>query len=466
MLDIIFIIVLFFAERVNPTKVVMWAMVFLVFPVGGFVLYLLIGQTFYSRHTFKTKWINDQMLKEYYTKELAYTKDESIKDREYSDIGRTILSAGGTFFSEGNETVLYTEGEEMFSSLFYDIRKAEKYIHLEYYIIRNDDLGNRLMALLTEKVRSGVEVRLLTDDFGIGKGPKKAIWEFRKAGGEFSAFHRIITLLLSPKKNNRNHRKIACIDGKVAYCGGFNIGDEYLGKGRLGHWRDCAVRIQGPAIGGLELRFEMDWSYATHTQWTDFNTYYPEALLSHTGGECAAVVSGGPDTAEDNPVLMQYLEMIRRARRTVHIETPYLIPNDSLYHQLVLAADSGVEVEIIIPDKPDHLFTYWNNISNADRLMKKGIKVFMYHNGFVHAKTIVVDGDICSVGSANLDDRSMVLNFETNLLILSKKLGSELETAFAKDLACCTEYSHEEYLKTKSKSRLRIALSHLVSNLA
>lgn len=463
--DVVFVLVLFFAERVNPTKVVMWAMIFVVFPVGGFVLYLLIGQTFYSRHTFKTKWINDKELEEYTKGEIRFEKELSERNRAYAEIGRTAMAGGALFFTEGNETKLFTEGKDMFDSLFEDISKAERFVHLEYYIIRNDGLGNRFIDLLTEKVKQGVEVKLLTDDFGIGKGPKKNIVKYRMAGGEFASFHRIVTLLLSPKKNNRNHRKIACIDGKVGYCGGFNIGDEYLGMGNLGHWRDSAVRVVGPVIGGLELRFEMDWSYATHRQWKGIEKYLPAERPSEEG-KCASVVSGGPDVATDNPVLLQYLDMIRRARRTIRIETPYLIPNDSLYHQLVLAADSGVDVSIIIPDKPDHLFTYWNNISNADRLMEKGIKVYKYHNGFVHAKTFVIDGEICSVGSANLDDRSMVFNFETNMLVLSKELGAELDAAFENDLTYCTEYSREEYRKERSRGRLRIAFSHLVSNLA
>jgi cardiolipin synthase A/B len=163
---------------------------------------------------------------------------------------------------------------------------------------------------------------------------------------------------------------------------------------------------------------------------------------------------------------MQYLEMIEMAKKTVYIHTPYLIPNDSLIDSLRIAAASGVDVRIIIPDKPDHMFVYWNNISSANTLMESGVRVYMYNRGFVHSKTVVSDGQYCSVGSANFDDRSLVLNFETNMMIYSEEIGKQMVAAFEDDLKYCTEYSCEEYAKRTLMMKFRIGVSKLFRTVA
>ena len=222
--DILFLIVILMTEKKNPSKIVVWALVFLLLPFVGFILYIFIGQTVYSDRAFRLKSLNDEK-----TKELV-EYDRGTADREenpeYRQLAKTMQNFGSIGYTTNNTVTLYTLGEDKFRDLYADLRSAKKFIHLEYYIIRNDELGNELMQILTEKVKEGVEVKLLTDDFGWGKGPQKAIKAFQKAGGEFALFHKVITLMLSPKKNNRNHRKLAVIDGKVGYCGGFNNGDE------------------------------------------------------------------------------------------------------------------------------------------------------------------------------------------------------------------------------------------------
>ena len=276
-----------------------------------------------------------------------------------------------------------------------------------------------------------------------------------------------MVLAFSPKKNNRNHRKLAVIDGKIAYCGGFNIGDEYLGKGPLGYWRDSSVRFTGPGVFPLHLRFQMDWDYASDDPLGDYlQNLYNDVGFEKTGDVRLLTVSGGPDVAMNNPVRMEYHELINRSKKTLYMHTPYFIPHETLKDALSLAAARGVDVKVIIPDKPDHLFVYWNNISSAYDLMKNGVKVYMYNRGFVHSKTMVADGEYCSVGSANFDDRSLVLNFETNQLILSKEVGKQMDDAFLEDLKYCTEYTCEDYEKLSLISRIRIAISRLFSNLA
>ena len=465
--DVIFMLIIFFSEKNTPAKILLWAMIMIFIPIVGFVAYLFIGQTFYAENKFKRKGLRDEKIDDILSPYNGLVEEES--DQDYKRISKAILNTSGMGFSNNNDVRLYTLGEDKFRDLYDDLRNAKRYIHLEYYIIRNDELGNELMDILTQKVKEGVEVKLLTDDVGIGKGPKKAIQAFKRAGGEFSAFNMVIWLAFSPKKNNRNHRKIGVIDGKVAYCGGFNIGDEYLGKGPLGFWRDSAVRLSGDSVKAIQVRFQMDWEYATRRPLCPperLQDYYGNNGYDTTGDTRVLTVSGGPDVAIFNPVRMEYLELIRNAKKSVYLHSPYFIPDDSLQDALSVAAANGVDVKVIIPDKPDHPFVFWCNIYSAYAVMGNGVKVYMYNRGFVHSKTMVVDGEYCSVGSANFDDRSLVYNFETNAVILSKDIGKQMDEAFMEDLEYCTEYTKEDYENINGYQNLKVAFSRLFGGLS
>ena len=256
--DIIALLIMLFLERYDPRVFFTWLVVLILLPPVGFILYMYMGSTIYNRRRFMPKNITDQQLMTAAEYQGDLLESDLADDPDMTDVYRmakTLERAGAWSYSDDNKVVLYTEGKPKMDDMFDDIRRAEKSILIEYYIIRNDRRGNELMEILTQKVREGVEVRLLTDGFGIGKGPKEGIYRFRNAGGHYAMFHSSLNLMLSPKKNNRNHRKIAIIDGKVAYCGGFNIGDEYEGEGPLGHWRDASVRVEGLGILPMAVRF-------------------------------------------------------------------------------------------------------------------------------------------------------------------------------------------------------------------
>lgn len=463
------IVIMMYAERTNPEKIPLWTFAFIAFPLMGVFTYLAIGQTFYAEHTFRLKGLNDntisqaQKIDEY----LRECEEENL-DAEVTSVMRAISNIGGSIYSNNNCITLYTDGNDFFDRMFEDMENAESFIHLEYFILRDDDLGNRFMDLITKKAAEGVKVRLVIDYLGFQKELLEPIREFKDAGGEFTTFHRVPTLLFSPKKNNRNHRKLTIIDGHISYCGGYNIGDEYLGKGEVGNWRDSGVRIQGGGTIPINIRFLMDWNYANRKSNKPVamnENMVPLSAFEHYGDERMQLVSGGPDIAWKNPVRLQYMEMIKVAKNKVWIHTPYLIPNDSLMDALTLAAASGVDVKIIIPDHPDHPFVYWNNLFSANKLMEAGVRIFHYHKGFVHSKTIVVDDMFCSVGSANIDDRSLVHNFESNAMIYSERIAQELSDAFLEDLEHCTEYSCEEYSKRTNLMKLKISISKLFKSL-
>ena len=435
-IDALLVVLIVILEWHDPRKTLFWAAILLITPILGFVCYLILGQTFYSKHAFRLK---DQEEEAVRRKQKALSGDAVPIEDE--DVARA-LETMGSVLTHGNEVKLYTEGRAKFEDLKRDIESAEDFIHIEYYIIRSDDLGDEILGLLEKKAKEGVEVRLMADALGIKTG-RLAFNKLKNSGAKVTLFHSMATCLLSPKKNNRNHRKLAIIDGKVAYVGGFNIGNEYLGLGRMGYWRDSAVRIVGPAVSSVIYRFNLDWKYGFKENL--FDERY--GCRSEPSGNIAVqIANGGPDMHEDSEIGFEYLMMIEKADRTLYIHTPYFAPNETFSSALRAAAMRGVDVRIIIPDKPDHPFVYWANRKFADDVMKSGVKVYEYNRGFVHSKTVVVDGCLCSVGSANFDDRSMRLNFETNAVIYSEEIGKQMDDAFMEDLGYCTEYSHEKYM--------------------
>ena len=236
---------------------------------------------------------------------------------------------------------------------------------------------------------------------------------------------------------------------------------EYLGQGEFGHWRDSAVRIRGSAVNSLCVRFGLDWKYASKENILVDPKYYSDSTFD--GNVPVQIVSGGPDMETKNGIAFQYMQMINQARESILIHTPYFGPGDAFIMALRAAAMRGVDVRIIIPDVGDHPFVYWANRKYASMVMDDGIRVYEYHDGFVHSKTMVVDGHWCSVGSANFDDRSMRLNFEANAMIYSDKVGKEMVDAFEEDLGRCTEYTREMFSERTLLQKIRTNISWLVS---
>lgn len=463
--DAVLIIMMMFWERSDPRSVLVWAVVMLFLPLVGFVAYLVVGQTFYTKWSFKSKRVSDAHAVRALSRQLEAVRREMDADPRFCERLRfagTLTGSGAGAYSNRNRVTLFTDGREKFDSLFEDLRNAKEHINFEYYIIRNDELADELMDILSERAAAGVEVRLMVDAIG-SNSPKNRIREFKEAGGKYTLFHSTLTVLLSPRKNNRNHRKVAVIDGKVAYIGGFNVGTEYLGLGPLGYWRDSAVRIEGDCILHIQSKFLSDWRYATREDIVTEERFYRNIGPAPGGDDGVQMVSGGPDCADLNPIHIQYLNMITKAESTLYIHTPYLSLDPSLIDALRISAMSGTDVRIMIPGKPDHPFVFWNNRYNADLLMRCGVRVFQYRRGFVHSKTVVADGRYCSVGSANFDIRSMKLNFETNAMIYSERVGSMMKEAFETDLEDCVEYTREDYAGRTTVERFRTGVSRMFS---
>lgn len=444
-INVIFGIGIVFFERKTPETALAWLTLLVFIPILGFILYLAFGQNYYRTILFRMKEEDDRKLHELVTGQLAEVArlgKERGDEREnrFLRVIRMLLVSDNSLVSDNNTIEIYTNGPDKFRALFSAIEQAKEFVHVEYYIIKADGLGSELAALLTKKAREGVEVRVLFDGLPFSRVPSGFWKPFVDAGGKTAVFFPGVLRFINFRFNHRNHRKIVVIDGKTAFCGGFNVGDEYVGKRELGFWRDTHVRIEGDAALLLELRFLMDWNFASEDKVGLPDRYFPET--GGTGSAAVQIVSSGPDN-QYNQIKAAYLQLINTASESVYIQTPYFVPDMSMIDALRLAAQSGIDVRIMIPCKPDHLFVYSVNHAFIRDLLDAGVRAYTYDDGFIHAKTLVVDGLVASVGSANWDIRSFKLNFETNALIYNPGYAKRLKEIFEEDLEHSTEITLE-----------------------
>ncbi|MDR2649562.1 MAG: cardiolipin synthase [Clostridiales bacterium] len=472
-INIIFGIIVVFYERRNPVVTWAWLMVITLIPYIGFFIYLLIGLDSRKYRVFAAKAkkdenIYDEFLKADGNRFLQEQADVigrknilNIPGSEYlNDMIFLNFFSGSGAYTDNNNVKLFYDGVSKIDEMLKDFRQAKRFIHLEYYIVRNDETGKRLIAALAEKAAQGVDVRFLADGMGCMFTPHRLFKPLIKAGGRVSYF-------LPPhfvRINFRNHRKICVIDGAIGYIGGLNIGNEYLGLvKRFGYWRDTHLKLKGDSIKQLELRFLMDWNFCSPDYIKFSDGFFPK-VKSSSGGVGLQIVSSGPDTAQHN-ILNAYIKMISEANSTVYIQSPYFIPDSSIFDALRIAALSGIDVRIMIPSKPDHPFVYWASLSYLGELVELGAKCYRYEKGFVHSKIIMIDSLVSSVGTANMDIRSFKLNFECNAFIYDQAVTKRLEEQFIHDIADSARIEYEWYIKRGNITKIRESVSRLLSPL-
>jgi cardiolipin synthase len=465
-INILFALTVVFIERKNPANTWTWLMVLLFLPSIGFILYLFLGQNLKRKKIFSLKKEERENLTSIINKQKDFLDNEDLTKtnpflNKYSDMMKLNLCSDKAFYTNNNHVTIFTDGKSKFDKLKETLENAELYIHMEYYIFQNDNLGNLILEILCRKAKEGIEVKLLYDGMGCIKVHRSFFDCLTKAGGKVSCFFPPFLPYINLRLNFRNHRKICTVDGKYAFIGGFNIGDEYLGLSKkFGFWRDTHLFIQGDAIDALELHFLMDWRFAADEDSTFDNKYFPHR--SHLGKTGLQIVSSGPDSIFTS-IKNGYLKMISKAEKNIYIETPYFIPDDSILEALRIASLSGVDVRIIIPSKPDHPFVYWASTSYMGELLDCGVKCYTYTKGFLHSKFISIDGAISSVGTANLDIRSFTLNFEINAFIYDSKITSDLDDFFMDDLKSCDELTLDKYINRSFIVKFKESVSRLLS---
>ena len=463
-INILLAITIVFFERRDPKTIWTWLLVLYFIPVLGFLLYLLIGQDMRKSKMFKNKELED-VVQSAVLKQEQKVKNKRIFNDDgklfrYHDLVMYNLAAAKSVYTDDNDVEIYTDGKEYFAHLYEAVSTAKEFIHIQSYIIKNDELWQALEKLLYKKVKEGVQVRILYDSMGCRKMGKRDWERIQRKGIQVGEFFPAFFKRLHLRINYRNHRKIIVIDGTSAYVGGFNIGREYLGLDKkFGYWRDTHLRISGSAAVSLHVRFILDWNYATKQNLFE-NENLVHEFVPGQGKEGVQIISSGPDTQE---IRDNYQKLIGKARDHVYIQTPYLVPDEIIVNEIKMAAYSGIDVKIMIPCKPDHPLVYWATYSYVGELIDAGVKCYTYDNGFLHAKGVMSDGLVCSYGTANMDVRSFALNFEVNATIYSQKTTSKLEKIFEEDLEYCTEITPEVYAKRSLAIRIKEQFSRMFS---
>lgn len=471
-LNFIFAVFVVFFERRNPAVIWSWLMLLTILPGIGFIIYLAFGFEGRKHIRFMEKNDSDNLLKKQYLNKIAKITDEydeyykNMKtdlykgEPQYQDIFYLNQISEKSLLRDDNSVTIYNEGNSKFEAMLNDIKNAERFIHLEYYIVRSDNLGRHILNALAEKASEGVEVKLLYDGMGNifnSKGFNKPLIE---AGGDVGIF-------LSPysiRLNYRNHRKLCIIDGKIGYVGGLNIGDEYVSRvKRYGFWRDSHIRFVGSAVHDLEVRFISDWNFASKNTIELSERYFPKPDKISNGVNMH-ILSSGPDCIR-NSIQYGYFKMITEATKSVCLETPYFIPDDSILEALKTTALSGIDVKIIIPAHPDHPFVFAASISYISELLDAGVKCYKYEKGFIHSKFITIDDKITSIGTTNMDIRSLKLNFEVNAFIYDEMITKSFNESFKNDLSECTEITQKWYDNRGKLFKIQESISRLISPL-
>ncbi|MCC8997934.1 MAG: cardiolipin synthase [Candidatus Contendobacter sp.] len=405
-----------------------WAVSLLTFPYLALPLYWILGRNrFHGYIEVLRNGALDQSNRSDIAMILEHLRDfqADLSSERVGDI-QVLTQLSRTPYTGGNALELLIDGDATFRAIFAAIENAERYILIQFFIIKDDDLGRDLHTRLLRKVADGVSIRVLYDEIGSHALPKSYMETLRAAGIAVSAFHTTRGRRNRLQLNFRNHRKIVAVDGRVAFVGGLNVGNEYLGRGPLGHWRDTHLRVAGPAVQALQRVFTADWYWATR-QVPDL-----EWQSTVAGNQTALIFPTGPADALET-CSMFFHQAIVSARRRLWIASPYFVPDPPVFEALQLAALRGVDVRILLPAKPDHKLVYLASFSFLDAADRTGIQIYRYQDGFLHQKVVLVDDEIAAVGTANLDNRSLRLNFEVMAVVVDRGFTSQVAAMLEHD---------------------------------
>ncbi|ALC87653.1 MULTISPECIES: cardiolipin synthase [Bacillaceae] len=466
-LNIFFAIALIFLERRDASSTWAWILVLFFVPIVGFGIYLLFGRKLRKKHLFRWEGKNKIGIDKLIEFQMEAIEDDSFDFRlddamHYKELIIMHLHNNQAVLTQDNKVDIFNDGRKKFQALLQDLENAKDHIHIQYYIFRLDNLGQEIYQVLLDKAKQGVKVRILYDDTGSRSLRKRQFKELIELGGRVEAFFPSILPLINPRMNYRNHRKIVVIDGRIGYIGGFNVGDEYLGLNkRFGYWRDTHLRIEGSAVHPLQTRFILDWNQASAEHDIEYSdVFFPAIPMKGSVG--LQIVSSGPDS-EWEQIKNGYLKLLMMAKKYIYIQSPYFIPDASFMDTLRIACLSGIDVRIMIPNKPDHIFVYWATYSYVGELIKAGAKVYIYENGFLHTKMIVIDDEASTVGTANIDVRSFKLNFEVNAFIYDRETSHALAELFEEDMKLSTPLTMELYEERTRMIKFKESLARLLS---
>lgn len=412
-----------------PGETISWFCILGFFPVLGYIIYIIFGRN--KGLLFRSKHIPDNRLVQTVRQQSDNDGEISRLTDSHHKLVNLMLHSGFAPITLHNQVDVLLNGGEKFKALFKALEGASHHIHLSYYIFKDDEIGEDVLKILARKVSDGVEVRVLLDGMGSLSISGGFLHSMRRAGIQVEWFSPIRFPYITSRLNLRYHRKIVVVDGRTGFMGGLNIGDEYLSRdAKLGFWRDTHLKLEGEAVHTLQAIFLNDWYYVTRQEITG-TRYFPQAFLTQVMP--VQIMGGGPDSNWAS-ILQGYFMAITMAENSVSIETPYFIPDESLMMALKTAALCGLDVRLIVQGIPEYKITYLAMHSYFEELLQAGVKIYKYMKGTLHAKIFFIDNQLASVGSANMDLRSFLLDFEISAFVYDQTLVEKLKLDFEQDI--------------------------------
>ena len=457
-LTIIGLVLIVLLENRNPLKTIPWVIVLIFIPGAGLIVYY-----FFGRNNRRLRIVSRRMYKRFKKQIRAEYQPQDISaiPAAFHPLARLLHNSNYSAIFSGSQLEIFTEGKDKFEALLTDIAQAHHHIHLQYYIFEDDKIGNQVKEALIRKAQEGVEIRVLYDDVGNWNAKKRFYREMKEAGIEIYAILKVVFPILTSKVNYRNHRKVVVIDGRIGYMGGMNIADRYVEGNKLGLWRDTHFKITGPGVYGLQSSFIVDW-YAVSSQMIKGKIYYPEfQLLTDTKIQ---LVMTGP-TGQWHTLMQAYIFCISNAKKYVYIQTPYFLPTEALNQTLQMAALGGIDIRLMIPKYSDTKSAQKASFSYVDKMLRSGVKVYVYTKGFLHSKLLLIDDHISCFGSANFDFRSFEHNYEINAFVYQKEFALKMKAMFMRDLHDCEMITYPAWRKRPITAKLSESFMRLFAPL-
>ena len=428
-------------ENRQPAKTIAWLIVLAGIPIVGLIFFYFFGQDERRRHTLNRGQYADIVRR---MRSVAIASEEKALPSHFAPLTRMLEENDGTPATGGNRLHLYMSGAEFIEDLTDVISKAQHHVHIEMFIIEPDSVGRSIRDALIDCARRGVEVRFLYDDVGCWNVPSRFFKEMEDAGVLVGNFMPVRCPKLTRRMNYRDHRKICIIDGQTGYIGGMNLAERYV-QVAPHPWVDAQLRVEGPAVAALQRTFLSDWHFATGRIRSE-ESYFPTPHPVGEDGMIVQMVTSSPISSFPE-IMFAVTWLAQNSRKYLYMQTPYFMPTDSVLQALQTAAMAGVDVRLMLPVKPDVFWLRWANDGYFDDVLSAGIRVFLYSEGFLHAKTLVTDDECLTIGSANMDFRSYENNFEANAIVYDREMAVSMRETFLKLQSVCEEVNLEEWKK-------------------
>jgi cardiolipin synthase len=466
---VIFVCLRILYDIQSTSKTFAYLLITVLLPGIGMVIYFAVGANYRKNKLYSKKIVNDNKIFAEIRNKIVHESEKAWETGEHEvqshkKLARMLLNDNSPL-TGNNEVKLLLNGEQKFPEVIKALKAAKHHIHMEYYIFEDDNIGNQIKEILIQKAAEGVKVRFIYDDFGSRSIRHNIVPELKVGGVEAFPFYKILFIALSNRTNYRDHRKIIVIDGCTGFVGGINVSDRYINgidKKQL-YWRDTSVMIKGPGVYYLQYLFICDWNFCAGKNLPIVPEYFCSTKSKH-GKAIVQIAASGPDS--DNPTIMlSLMETIGMAQDELLITSPYFIPGESILDAINVAAMSGVKVKLLVPGKSDSYLVNAAAKSYYSQILDCGVEIYLYKKGFVHAKTVVADGQLAIVGTANMDHRSFELNFEVNAMIYDKAIAQQLRDAFYDDIKHADKINHKTWDKRTLFKQLPEKLIRLLSPL-